>query len=111
MDTYDFLSDPRTLTLAERQQSKARYASEQDQWLQKLRVLAEAPEPEDDFPAFLLATAPFRDLAARLDRAESRKDLSTASADELQWFLEVFADYLRTCAGEDVFPETPRLTG
>jgi len=111
LDTYDFLSDPRTLTLPERQQTRTRYASEQEQWLQKLRVLAEDPKPENDFPAFLLATAPFRDLAARLERAEARKDLSTASADELQWFLEVFADYLRTRAGEDVFPDTPRLTG
>jgi len=111
LDTYDFLSDPRTLTLPERQQSKAHFSSEQEQWLQKLRVLAEAPKPDDDFPAFLLATPPFRDLAARLDRAETHKDLSTSSADELQWFLEGFADYLRTRAGEDVFPETPRLTG
>lgn len=111
MDTYDFLADPRTLTLAERRDARARYAHEQEQWLQKLRVLAEDPKPEDDFPAFLLATEPFRDLAARLDQANARKDLSTASADELQWFVEVFADYLRTRAGEDVFPETPRLTG
>lgn len=111
MDTYDFLADPRNLTLAERRDAQARYAQEQEQWLRKLRILAEEPKPEDDFPAFLLATAPFQDLAIRLNQAQQRKHLSTASADELQWFLEVFADYLRTRAGEDVFPETPRLTG
>jgi len=111
LDTYDFLADPRTLTLDERREALEQYAREQEQWLAKLRVLAEDPKPEDDFPAFLLATAPFAELAARLGKAQSHKELSTDAADELEWFVRVFADYLRTRDGEDVFREPPRMTG
>ncbi|MCK5940578.1 MAG: hypothetical protein KAI24_01315 [Planctomycetes bacterium] len=111
MDTYDFLADPRNLTLDERREARDQYDHDQSQWLEKLRVLAEDPKPEDDFPAFLLATQPFQDLASRLGKARSHKDLSTEDADELEWFVRVFADYLRTQEGEDVFPDQARLTG
>lgn len=111
MDTYDFLSDPRTLSLEERHEARDQYASEQRMWLQRLRALAEEPKPEDDFPAFLLATSTFAELAARLGKAQDRASLSTGAADELDWFLRAFQDYLRTQDGEEVFPETPRLTG
>ena len=104
MDTYDFLADPRTLTMQERLAARERYAPQQQRWLTKLRALAEAPKPGDDFPAFLLVTPPFKGLATKLDHAEAHKDLTTETADELDWFVRVFADYLRTNDGEEVFP-------
>ena len=107
MDTYDFLADPRTLTMEERLAARQSYAPQQQRWLAKLRALAEAPKPEDDFPAFLLATPPFHGLAGRLGSASRHKDLSTETSDELDWFVRVFADYLRTRDGEDVFPSLP----
>jgi hypothetical protein len=111
VDTYDFLADPRTLTLAERREARDQYDRDQTTWLGKLRALAEGPLPADDFPAFLLATQPFQDLARKLKKAEKRHQLSTDVQDEIDWFFRAFADYLRTQEGEEVFPETPGLTG
>lgn len=111
MDTHDFLADPRTLTLDQRQALRARYTREQDLWLERLRALAEEPKPCEDFPAFLLATAPFRRLAEQLMCAREARDLSVETADELEWFVRGYARYLRSRDGEDVFPLNPRLTG
>ena len=108
MDTYDFLADPRNLTLEQRRQAREQYDQEQAHWLAKLRRLADAPSPADDFPAFLLATQPFLDLARRLDQAADRKALDADTADELEWFLRAFGDYLRTCDGEQVFEDSRR---
>ena len=65
--------------------------------------------PESDFPAFLLATEPFADLAQRLSQATVRRDLPADVADELDWFLRAFRDYLRTQDGEDAFTDTGDL--
>ena len=111
MDTYDFLTDPRTLTMVERQATRDRYASEQNAWLERLRPLAEETRIDDDFPAFLLATRPFAELADRVGRAQRRSELPADVADELDWFLRAFADYLRTQDGEDTFGEARRRTG
>ena len=111
LDTYDFLADPRTLTMPERLAARDQYDSDQDTWLQRLRLLTEPPKPAQDFPAFLLATQPFADLARRLGSANSRKELPPEVADELDWFVRAFADYLRTQEGEEVFEESPRMTG
>jgi len=111
VDTYDFLADPRTLTLQERHEARERYAKDQVTWLARLRALAEGPLPDDDFPAFLLATAPFAELAARIGNATETKQLDAEVSDELSWFLRAFADYLKTCDGEEIFPDNPRLTG
>ena len=70
MDTYDFLADPRTLTLAERHAARDQYDRDQIDWLNKLRSLAEPPKPDDDFPAFLLATQPFAHLARKLNKVD-----------------------------------------
>ena len=96
MDTYDFLVDPRALSLAERQQLRDQLRPEHDAWLARLAALAEDTRPAPDFPAFLLATQPFRELAQRLAAAQQRADLAPVTADELDWFL-------RACDGEDVF--------
>lgn len=103
MDTYDFLADPRALSLPQRRTALRRLQREQTEWLARLQLLAEAPLPEQDFPAFLLATAPFHDLATRLGAARRRAELPPAVADELDWFVRAFRDYLRTRDGEDVF--------
>ncbi|MEO6595675.1 MAG: hypothetical protein ABIP94_13055 [Planctomycetota bacterium] len=103
MDTYDFLADPRAITLQERRATAQRLNREQAIWLERLRALAEPPLPENDFPAFLLATQPFAELANKLNGATARQQLPPELADELDWFLRAFKDYLRTCDGEDVF--------
>lgn len=103
MDTYDFLADPRALTLAERRATAAQLHRDQVRWLARLQPLIEPPALAPDFPAFLLATAPFADLARRLEPARDRAQLPAADADELDWFVNAFRDYLRTCDGEDVF--------
>ena len=103
MDTYDFLADPRAISMPERLEAQARMAREQAFWLDRLQTLSEAPKPERDFPAFLLATPPFADLARRLVRIANRKQLDAATADELDWFVLAFRSYLRTNEGEDVF--------
>lgn len=103
VDTYEFLSDPRAIRLAHRNQMRSSLQRENDWWLNRLMGLCESPKPEADFPAYLLATPPFRDLARKLAAATRRKDLELAAADELDWFVRAFRDYLRTDAGEDVF--------
>ena len=108
MDTYDFLADPRTLTLAERAATAARLGREQAYWLNRVRQLAEGRTVGDHFPAFLLATPPFADLARRIGSSKVRAQLATDVADELDWFVQAFADYLRTRDGEDSFAATTR---
>jgi len=103
VDTFDFLADPRAITLQQRRNTSIRMHAEQGHWLGRLRALAEAPLPADDFPAFLLATPPFAELARRLGSARRRLELAPATADELDWFVAAFRDYLRTSDGEDVF--------
>jgi hypothetical protein len=107
LDTYDFLADPRAISLDERRTAAANMQRDQQFWLDRLQRLAETPI-ERDFPAFLLATPPFAPLARRLLPATRRAQLSTEDADQLDWFVAAFADYLRTCDGEDVFADTRR---
>ena len=102
MDTYDFLADPRTLTLAERHAARDEYDLDQAVWMSKLHSLVDQPKPASDFPAFLLATQPFADLARKLKKAEQRKQLPTDVQDELDWFVRAFADYMRAEEG-DIF--------
>lgn len=95
--------------MAERHAARDQYDRDQAAWLTKLRSLAEPPKPDDDFPAFLLATQPFANLARKLTKIDSRQQLTVDIADEIDWFLRAFADYLRTEDGEQVFPETPHV--
>jgi hypothetical protein len=97
-----FPCDPRTIPLADRRACAAAMAAEGRRWRARLQALAESP-PADDFPFFLLATPPFARLRAVLERAATRADLPMQSADELDYFVAAYRDYLRTCAGEDVF--------
>lgn len=106
---HDFLRDPRTLSLPHRRALRSDCAADQAAWLPRLRDLAEAAI-DDDFPAFLLALPPFAALGERLRGAQRRSDLPIATADELDWFVDAFADYLRTNAGEDVFAASRRAS-
>lgn len=103
MDTYDFLADPRTLPMPERRALANRMHDAQSSWLARVQPLLEPPALDPDFPAFLLATPPFADLAAQVGGARRRSELPPLVADELDWFVHAFRDYLRTCEGEDVF--------
>jgi hypothetical protein len=65
----------------------------------------------DDFPAFLLATAAFQPLAHKLAECASRSSTPIETLDELERFLEAFADYLRTDRDEIVFDQNTRRAG
>jgi hypothetical protein len=108
MDTYDFLADPRAIPLAERRDLATLHAKEQRDWLGRLAALAEPPVQDERFPAFLLGIPPFADLGRRVGTAQHRHELSTEVADELDWFVRAFADYLKTAEGEDVFADSRR---
>lgn len=111
MDTYDFLADPRVIPLQERRDLAVLHATEQREWLSRLRTLAEPSVRDEQFPAFLLALPPFAELGTRIGDATSRRELSTEVADELDWFVRAFADYLRTSDGEDIFADAQRRAG
>ncbi|HEX6813538.1 MAG TPA: hypothetical protein VF384_18100 [Planctomycetota bacterium] len=103
MDTNDFPADPRAIPLQQRRINQSRLHKEQKFWLERLRQLAEGPPPDKDFPAFLLATPTFRELAQHLAKATARAQLPGLVADEMDWFLQAFCNYLRTSDGEDSF--------
>jgi len=109
LDTYDFLADPRAITLQTRRATAAQMHAEQTRWLARLQKLVEPPQLENDFPAFLLATSHFADLGKRHGNVTERGKLPIAVADELDWFVNAFRDYLRTADGEDVFSPDHRL--
>jgi hypothetical protein len=108
VDTYPFRTDPRILNLAERRALAAGMHGAQTRWLARLQPLVEPPALAPDFPAFLLATPPFAELARRLEGITTRAQLAAADADELDWFVRAFRDYLRSCDGEDVFAAAQR---
>lgn len=108
--TDDFPSDPRSLPLPERLAWRDRLQHAQGHWSARLRALTD-PAPGGDFPAFLLATPPLRGLVQRLGPARRRADLPTGVADELDRFVDAYRQYLRTCAGEDVFATGARRAG
>ncbi len=109
MDTYDFLADPRAITIQERRATASRMAAEQAHWLQRLQGLIEGAPLPREFPAFLLATPPFAELAQRLGAARRRGDLPTEVADELDWFVAAFRLYLVTDEGENAFAGEARV--
>lgn len=100
--TTSFPNDPRALSMAERRAFWHNPQMQQQQWLGQLRRLAE-PAIDDDFPAFLLATAPFAQLAGQLRGASHRSDLSLGVLDPLDHFIDAYRDYLRSADGEDDF--------
>jgi hypothetical protein len=103
LDTHHFVADPRSMPLPDRRALCASMHREQAAWLERLGHLVEPPQPDHDFPAFLLATAPFAELAQRIGQARSRSQLPADVADQLDWFVHAYRDYLLTADGEDVF--------
>jgi hypothetical protein len=92
----DLLTDPWTLTLSERMRWRERHRRDQLQWLPRLVRLVEPPQPDDSFPAFLLATPAFAELRAAIGDARDARELDTATADTLQRFV----DHYRTWQNE-----------
>lgn len=105
-----FPRDPRDLDLAARRAWRDRLGESQRDWMGRITKLAEAP-PASDFPAFLLATESFAQLGARIASAPSRALADAQTLDELERFLDAFADYLRSDRNEAVFDQSTRRAG
>lgn len=105
-----FPRDPRDLDLAARRAWRNRMNDAQREWMGRITKLAEAA-PANDFPAFLLATESFAHLGARIAQAPSRAAADTQTLDELERFLDAFADYLRSDRNETVFDQSTRRAG
>ena len=102
MDTYEFLSDPRAIRLAHRCTMRASLQRENDWWLTRLQGLCESPKPDADFPAYLLATPPFRDLARKLAAEVAVPKPKAVAFDPAEQFGD---DEPPTRAGTAVLPE------
>ncbi len=102
--------DPRDLDLASRRAWSQRLSLAQREWHPRLAALAEG-KLADDFPAFLLATTAFQPLAKKLAECASRSATPVETLDELERFLDAFADYLRTDRDEIVFDQNTRRAG
>lgn len=86
--------DPWSLTPAERRELRQTLADAQRTWLPRIAALVEPPPLDGTFPAFLLGTPPFVDLATGIGDAIARHQLDTATADRLQRFVDRYRDYL-----------------
>jgi hypothetical protein len=86
--------DPWSLAPDQRRELGRRLAQQQRTWLPRLATLVEPPAPDDGFPAFLLGLPRFAALREAVSAAASRRDLDTATADELQRFVDCYRDYL-----------------
>jgi|RhiMethySRZTD1v2_1073278.scaffolds.fasta_scaffold2871585_2 hypothetical protein len=90
------LLDPWSLTHPERRRLLERNERAQASWLGTLSRLVEPPIPDAQFPAFLLETPPFARLRAAIGNARAAHQLDTATADELQRFVDRYRGYLRS---------------
>lgn len=86
--------DPWSLSLDERRAIAAALREPQADWQARLPQLVEPPTPTASFPAFLLATERFRDLADAIGSAEHRLELDTSTADALQRFVDLYRNWL-----------------
>jgi hypothetical protein len=86
--------DPWSLDATERRLVLRLHQDGQNRWLDVLRTLVEPPAPAETFPAFLLDVTPFDRLRDAIGTARSPRDLDTATADELQRFVDHYRDYL-----------------
>ncbi len=88
------LDDPWSLPPAERRRLYTGSPAAQARWLPRLAALVEPPAPDDSFPAFLLEAPRFAALRAAIAKASRARDLDTATADELQRFVDLVRGYL-----------------
>jgi hypothetical protein len=86
--------DPGSLGHAERHALAAVSGREQARWLPRLNALVEPPVLTETFPAFLLETPMFDHLRAAIAGARHPSDLDTATADELQHFVDRYRTWL-----------------
>lgn len=86
--------DPWSLTPAQRVALRDRLSDAQREWLPRLARLVEPPAPDGNFPAFLLTSKRFALLRQAIGSASDRRSLDTATADELQRFVDCYRDYL-----------------
>ncbi len=86
--------DPGSLDRAERNALGAAAGPEQAAWLPRLNAMIEPPLLTQSFPAFLLETPMFKNLRAAVAGARQRRDLDTATADELQHFVDRYRTWL-----------------
>jgi hypothetical protein len=82
------------LRVPERKKLMQDFRQAQRSWLPRLRAMVEPPLPADDFPAFLLELPAFRSLKLRIGSARERSEIDTATADELQHFVDRYRDWL-----------------
>jgi hypothetical protein len=86
--------DPWSLERDQRLELEAALAGSQAHWQPRLAALLEPPRLAPTFPAFLLATTPFRHLADGIGQARRPGELDTGTADQLQRFVDRYRDYL-----------------
>ena len=86
--------DPWSIPVEQRQKLMTEQATAQTRWLAVLTDLVEPPAPGPDFPAFLLDSPAFDRLRNAIHGASSTHDLDTATADELQRFVDCYRGYL-----------------
>lgn len=102
-------NDPWSLSVAERECALDLNAACNERWRARLVRLVEPPLPDASFPAFLLETARFADLGRAVARARRRVDLGTATADELQRFVDLFRAWVpRSQVGATTSPPLTR---
>ena len=87
--------DPWSLGFDERMDLRNSLAAAQAAWTPRLQNLVEPPAIDSTFPGFLLETPPFQHIARAVGDAQSRQDLDTGTADELQRFADRYRDYLQ----------------
>lgn len=90
--------DPWSLSLDERRRVAGFQGSAQKDWIATLPALVEPPTPARDFPAFLLETPAFASLRRAIAGKALRVQLDTATADELQRFVDLFRNYMHELA-------------
>lgn len=86
--------DPGSLAQAERHALAAAAAPAQAEWLPRLGPLVEPPTLTETFPAFLLETPMYQGLRQAIADVHRRRDLDTATADELQHFVDRYRNWL-----------------
>ncbi len=92
--SLESIDDPWALDVEARRLLLQNSSHAQQAWLPRLRAMVEPPHPGEAFPAFLLETAALRQLRTAIGDATDRHALDTATADEVQRFVDLYFDYL-----------------
>lgn len=90
----ELAADPWALDGATRRRLAHELAEAQAHWLARLTDLVEPPAPDASFPAFLIEAPQFASLRQAVGDARTARELDTATADQLQRFVDLYRDYL-----------------